>query len=238
MNPIEAIVSLLAPHTCLICKKEGLPLCAQCAISHLKVPGPTCYVCGSVGQISNPCPSCAPFSPIGRLFVASNYEAVSKDMVACLKFDRAKTAAEVIADWMHKTLPYLNENTLVSPVPTANKRVRKRGYDQAGLIARRFAKKRGLKYRNALRRVGSTRQVGASRRERARQLENAYKARKASKLTGKQILLIDDVLTTGATIEAAARALNSTGVASVDAAVFAFSKPKPKNSSNTRSDSV
>lgn len=236
MNPIEAFVSLLAPHICLICKKEGSPLCKLCAHTQLKPPDPLCYLCGLSSLKFNPCLACSLLSPVGRLYVASSYEAASKDIVASLKFDRAKAAAEVIASWMHQTLPCLNEHTIVSPVPTANKRVRKRGYDQAGLIARRFAKKRGLKFMPTLRRTGSTRQVGASRKDRFSQLESSYIARNPKKLPGKCILLIDDVLTTGATMEAAARTLKNNGVASVDAAVFAYSKPKPKNSSNTRND--
>ncbi len=138
-----------------------------------------------------------------------------------LKFKRAKAAGGVIARHMDNRLPYLPPQVIVSPVPTANGRVRMRGYDQSVLIARQFAHKRGLVYRQTLRRVSATRQVGANRRERFRHLENAFEVRKSATLAGKQILLIDDVLTTGATLEAAAKTLAAHKVARIDAAVFA-----------------
>lgn len=226
MNPIELLVSILAPHTCLACGKEGSILCLGCARTQLKVLPPLCYRCGAASPGYMPCPACLPASPLGHVWPAASYEGTAKDLVASLKFDRAKASAAFIAGHMHAVLPSLVPETVVVPVPTANKRVRKRGYDQAGLIARSFAKKRKLACKDALRRAGSTRQVGASREDRFKQLKNSYTVCSPKKLAGKHILLIDDVLTTGATLESAAKTLRAAGVRSVDAAVFAYSRPK------------
>lgn len=230
MNPIELFISLLAPHICLVCKSEGSILCSGCAETQLAPPERICYRCRSPSRL-NPCPECSQNSSLTQLAVATNYEGASKEVIAALKFGRAKAAVKVIASSLPSPPP---KNVYVCPVPTANKRVRGRGYDQACLIAKAYAKKHGLKYKKVLRRTGSTRQVGANRAERFSQLKNSYTVIKNVK--GVSILLVDDVLTTGATMESAAKLLLKSGAKSVSAAVFAYSKPK--NSSNTRSDAV
>jgi ComF family protein len=106
-------------------------------------------------------------------------------------------------------------------VPTAAVRVRQRGYDQAELLTRELSRLTGLPQRYLLARSGSSRQVGASRAERVLHLSDAFRVRRPELVAGKRILLVDDVLTTGATIEAAARTLKKAGAARVDAIVFA-----------------
>lgn len=140
-----------------------------------------------------------------------------------LKFERAKAAAEDIARIMDENLPLLPEETVVVHLPTAANRIRARGYDQARLIARKLAKSRGLKHQDLLGRKGSIRQVGSSRKKRFKQLEGAFSIKDKSKVRGRNVLLIDDVLTTGASIESAARELQASGAKKIEAAVFAQS---------------
>jgi ComF family protein len=106
-------------------------------------------------------------------------------------------------------------------VPTATARVRQRGFDQAQLIARQLSRMSGLSYRSYLRRMGQARQVGAGKRERAEHLRTAFRAVHESALQGAHIILVDDVLTSGATLEAAARTLKAAGATRIDAVVFA-----------------
>jgi ComF family protein len=155
------------------------------------------------------------------MWIGSRYEGTPKELIGLLKFQRAKAAAGTVGWWLHKSIPELSESCVVVPVPTARSRARTRGYDQACLIARRFAKYRNLSYRELLWRNTSTRQVGAGRRERFAQLYNAFILPRPSQVAGKDILLIDDVLTTGATLETAASTLLEYGAARVSAAVYA-----------------
>ena len=222
MNPLELLASLLAPHLCLVCRAEGSPLCLPCADAHLEVLPPHCYRCGRPSDSSATCLECRQESALDAVWIGSVYCGAAKELVRLLKFQRAKAGGSVIAEWLHQTLPRLG-NVVISPVPTANKRVRARGYDQAALIARRLARLRRLPCRETLRRSKSTRQVGAGRQERFRQLDDAFAVHKPRKIAGKHILLIDDVLTTGATLESAAKALKKAGAAKVSAAVFARS---------------
>jgi predicted amidophosphoribosyltransferase len=95
-----------------------------------------------------------------------------------------------------------------------------RGYDQAQVIARELAKRRQLAYRQLLSRSGTFRQVGASRESRFSQLKGAFTAKGH---TPSHVLLVDDVLTTGASVESAAKELKRNGAKTVDVAVFAQS---------------
>jgi ComF family protein len=142
-------------------------------------------------------------------------------LVYRLKFGRAKAAAGIMAAHLDDILPHLAPDTLVTHVPTATSRVRLRGYDHAQLIAQQFARKRGLRYAPLLGRLGQSRQVGAARAERQKQLREAYRSRNPQRIAGASVLVIDDVLTTGATVEAAAHALREAGARHVDAALFA-----------------
>lgn len=226
MNPLELITSLLAPHLCLVCKKEGSPLCLNCAKNCFKPPKSGCYLCQKQTPGFSVCTDCSVKSPLGHIWAGTQYSGVAKELISLLKFQRVKAAADPTAGYLTLVLPKLPVNTLVVPVPTANKRIRMRGYDQSELIAKKFARKRGLRCQSLLRRAKSTRQVGSGRKQRFAQLQDAFTVRQ--KVTDRPILLIDDVLTTGATLESAAGCLAKAGASHVDAAIFAFQPLKQR----------
>lgn len=125
-----------------------------------------------------------------------------------------------MAGFMQETLPYLDD-ALIVPIPTATIRLRRRGYDHTRLLARQLSRLLGLPYATALARLGQSRQVGTKRTERISQLAGAFYVKNAGLIKGAHILLVDDVVTTGATLEEAARTLKRAGAKTVDAAVFA-----------------
>lgn len=122
---------------------------------------------------------------------------------------------------MAALLPQFEPGFIIVPVPTATSRVRQRGYDQATVLARRLARKQRLPYARLLARLGQAHQVGAGRAERVSHLKDAFRAIRVAHIQGAHILLIDDVCTTGATLESAARTLRAAGAKRVDALVFA-----------------
>ncbi len=145
------------------------------------------------------------------------YEGVAKDLIHVLKFERSRASADVVANLLAETLPVLGD-IVITHVPTATSRIRTRGYDQAALIARRLAIQLGVEYAPLLSRLGQQRQVGKNRSERRSQMQELFIA---TKKPAKHVLLVDDVITTGATLEACARILKDAGAKRVSAAVFA-----------------
>jgi ComF family protein len=153
--------------------------------------------------------------------MAATYEGTVKQLIRAYKFERVRAAYAPLACAVADQLPYLPVDTVVVHIPTASVRVRQRGYDQSKLLAQEVARLRGLDHQPLLRRRHGDRQVGSSRSERMKQAERAFELKPGIELHGKQILLIDDVTTSGATLMAAAKLLKAAGAERVDAAVVA-----------------
>jgi len=154
------------------------------------------------------------------MYVTTKYEGYAKDAIWKLKFSGARAAAKDLGLAMAANLE-LTQDVLIVHAPAATSHIRARGYDQARLLARIIAGQSGCAYIPCLVRVGQQRQVGASRKQRFEQLVSAFLVAGGYNLQGAHILLVDDVLTSGATLEAAADVLKSAGAKQVDAAVFA-----------------
>ena len=127
---------------------------------------------------------------------------------------------------IEQILPYFADPPLVTFVPTATRHRRQRGFDHAELLAKELSRIRGWHYARLLNRVSQVHQTGATRMQRKEQLKNVFVSQNNSLIKGAHILLIDDVVTTGATLDACSRALKESGAARVDAAVFARTPPK------------
>ena len=110
---------------------------------------------------------------------------------------------------------------IVVPVPTATSRLRQRGFDHSALLAKSISRNLRLPYSAALGRLGQERQLGAPRSQRLAQPAGNYFIKRPAEITGRDVLLIDDVITTGGTIIECAKILRAAGARHVDALVFA-----------------
>lgn len=164
---------------------------------------------------------CRKTSKLGYVWVGSEYVNLAETLVKKLKFENVRAASGSMAEHLIRVLPELPDNIIITHVPTATSRVRQRGYDQAQLLARDLARNTGKPDMRLLARSGQTRQVGTKRTQRIRQVEQAFRVRYPTLVRGAHIILVDDVLTTGATLENAAKTLKATGAKKVDAIVFA-----------------
>ncbi len=218
---IDRLIGLLAPHSCIVCGTEGSLLCMWCQPDALDQVPDRCYHCRAVSQDSAVCKKCKRLSPLQHVWVTTLYKDAAKELVYRLKFARSKAAATLIAELLNESVPYLQPDTLVTYVPTATSRVRQRGYDQTRLVAQAFAHQRGLRCTPLLIRHGQARQVGSDRKHRIEQAAGNYSVVNAKRAQKAQILLIDDILTTGATVESAARVLKKAGTKVINAAIFA-----------------
>jgi len=220
MWKVDQVLQIFAPFDCLGCQKEGALVCSECQTHSLPPQPRCCYKCLKTVPGSL-CTTCRQSTALRRVWVAVSYEGVAAQLINRLKFSRTQAAGSIIAHIMSNQLPTFPEDTIVVHAPTASQRVRQRGYDQAQLIARELARFKALPYQPLLRRKGKTRQVGANRQERLQQLQSAYYCPRPELVRGVKVLLIDDVLTTGATIETAAKVLKRAGAKEVRAALFA-----------------
>lgn len=151
---------------------------------------------------------------------ATEYNGVAKQLVWQLKFNRTVDAARTIAIMCDARLR-VPHDVIVVYVPTANSRVRLRGYDQAQRIARHIARAHNLPSPVVIARTSSARQVGSSATKRRSQLATAFRITRPHVVRNRHILLIDDVITTGSSLEACAKGLKAAGALDVQAIVFA-----------------
>ena len=220
MSLLEQIIAMIAPHRCVQCKAEGALLCADCR----KTLPPTvvqCYRCHKVAADNRTCAGCRRVSNLVRVQAVADYGDAVKRLVWRMKFERARAAGTEIGELLAPLLADAPDDVLIVPVPTAPSRVRQRGYDQAAVIARAATRKAGKHYASLLTRNGRARQVGMTRQQRQTQLAGAFTPRNIAQIRNAHVILVDDVITTGATLEAAASALKAAGAKTVEAVVFA-----------------
>lgn len=220
MNLLDRSLSFIAPHDCVACGTTGMILCEMC-VQLLPILPSRCYKCQKPAVNFATCKSCLNGSALESVWVCTEYESIAKSLIHQLKFERVLEVSSIISKVMNvEFVEVLPNGIVVTPLPTATSRVRQRGYDQAALIAHDFARTAALPYRETLRRVGQQRQTGSDRKHRVKQMSNAFIVR--SHIEGiTHALLIDDVMTTGASLEAAAHTLKKGGVERVSALVFA-----------------
>ena len=192
-----------------------------------KIPAitPRCFVCLKNEDGWNTCPECLSNFPISRVIIAKEYTPVSKALVWKLKNDGLQEAARIMAKQMAAmTQNMVINDYIIVPAPTSNRRKRQRGYDQAYLIAKELQKITGNPFANILRRKGDIHQVGSDIKTRKQQLHNSFEVIKPNKIRNAQILLVDDVITTGSTLAEAAKMLITHGAKEVSGICFAHPK--------------
>lgn len=169
-----------------------------------------------------------PQAPGGALLVAAPlpYEGGFRDTLHRLKFWEEWGIATPLGQLMGETARSLpGKFTLVTCVPMSSKKLRKRGYNQSALLAKAVAKELGLPFREALSQVREIEiQHTLTRPQRADNVREAYRGNRLAR--EQEILLVDDIVTTGATLRACAQELYQAGAKSVSALCAANSKPR------------
>lgn len=215
---VDKLLSFIAPHHCCGCDKVGSLLCDNCKYNINSESKMVCVVCHKPAGSMWLCNTCR--APYERVWVVGPREGALQRLIGLYKFERAKSAYKVLGDLLLKTLPELPPETVIVPVPTVSAHIRERGYDHMLLIAKYVARVRDLKCQQLLIRNTNTKQRQATARQRTAQAKQAFGVNGAIN-SSIPYLLIDDVITTGATIEYAAKTLRNAGAKHVWVAVIA-----------------
>lgn len=208
---MTSISSLLFPVVCPSCGAQGSAPCVDCAAS------------------CDRSPVVAPLADVDDVLAVLSYDGLARDAIVGLKYRNGRSvipwltsclAGEITRRWPDEPFD------VVTWIPSLPSRQRQRGFDQGRLLAVGVAAKMGLPCRRLLTRSGSKQQTGAPRVERLA----GPRLRPRRGCTSRdsvdiRVLLIDDVVTTGASISTAARVLRSIGASSVSAAVVASTPP-------------
>lgn len=229
MQIFERLINVFAPHSCIGCGVEGDLVCEGCQNDMFMAdPHSKCITCGSpTSPNTYLCAACSSRNDLHHIWATGPYAGQLEHLIHLLKFERTQEAAKQLATGINYTLPYLSPATVIMPIPSANSRIRQRGYDQTVLIAKKFAQLRNLEFAEGLERTHNLRQVGADRSTRVAQAQTAYTSLPLDFDPIRPIVLIDDVMTTGATAMAAAACLVARGAQDVSLAVGAIRPLSP-----------
>lgn len=225
---VEAAVSLLYPPHCAACSADtpaGIHLCEACAAKARRIVAPFCRTCSQPfdGAITAEftCQNCAErplhFDCAVAPFLSRG---VIREFIHRFKYEREFHLRLPLADWAAEGLAdeRLRAKSFDAfvPVPLHAARFREREFNQAEEIARLLSRRTGVPVLNAIRRIRYTStQTALDRHQRMENLRNAFRVRHSPDVLQRNLVLVDDVFTTGSTVDECARVLRRAGAASV-----------------------
>jgi ComF family protein len=243
----ESLFATLFPSDCRLCGApllniSRLPVCEECLSAMRPIAGGVCSICGErlvspyafSGEHGEPrCGLCRRLEPpFARASAYGSYDGGLRELIHLLKYERVRPAANVLGRMLAEVIaalePCFGRNVvLVVPVPLHAGKLRQRGFNQSELIARVALKLRPSGNRTALsasvleRQRETQSQIGLTRHQRRENIRGAFVVAKPDEMAGREILLVDDVFTTGTTVSECARILRRAGASKVWVATVA-----------------
>lgn len=243
----ESLFSIFFPCDCRICglpllNLSRLPVCPDCIAAIQTIAGKVCSVCGervlaSYAQLEEDglrrCPVCRRFDrPFERAIAYGSYDQGLRELIHLLKYNGVRPTAKVLGRMLSCALlslePAFEQSTiLVVPVPLYRGKRRRRGFNQAELIVRSAlnlhpARQRYELAADLLVRTRDTHsQIGLTSHQRRENLRGAFAVTRTAEVTGREVLVVDDVYTTGTTAMECARVLRRSGASKVYVATVA-----------------
>lgn len=213
-------INQIFPHECVNCGKESPWLCSDCEPTALKIKTPTCPFCDKISPLGKTCPKCKPTYRLTGARSIFYYKSPAKELVHALKYRHLTAAQEYITPQLALLLTELPlpkaGNVIITSVPLTPERLRDRGYNQSEILAQAIAKQTKRTYMPLLKRKGDVAsQTRLTRKERLENVQNQFSLRSKANVTRSYIIVIDDVITTGATLASCAAELKEAGARQV-----------------------
>jgi competence protein ComFC len=216
----DSVLDYIFPKLCFGCQNEGEFLCSAC-FDQIKLNEQTvCYLCNSDDWSDGVCPACHESSKIDKIIVASQYnQNLLGYLIEQLKFNYISDLSSVLASSLHRYINVNNKTLLgdcIVPVPLYKKRQLERGFNQSEVIARDLSVLLDISVKNDLveRTKNTAQQARLQREERFLNMNNAFVFNRTQPVP-EQVILFDDVLTTGATFLEITKLLKQHGVKQV-----------------------
>lgn len=212
----------IAPSQCVECGHLGRWLCFNCEGKILFLKQQNCYRCRKLSEYGRTCETCRRYSSLYSVVVATYFGiGPIRSLIHGLKYNSLADLSQILGEVLVSAARYneLKDFTVV-PVPLHRRREKQRSFNQAELLSRYLANKFSLPFNKSLKRVRDTSsQTKLTREQRLMNIQNAFMVNRS--VVGDSILLVDDVITTGATLEECARMLKEAGAKKVVALVVA-----------------
>ena len=247
LRAAESLFCVLFPSDCRICgfpllNISRLPVCPECLEKIHPVEGRVCSICGervlsAYAEVEEDglrrCPVCRRLDrPYERAVAYGSYDGGLRELIHVLKYNGVRPAANVLGRMLAEAWDGLEgvfeqDAVLVIPVPLFKDKRRQRGFNQAQLIAEAALKVYSANGRlqfvpNVLLRTRDTHsQIGLTGHQRRENLRGAFEVARAEEVTGREVLLVDDVYTTGSTASECAKVLRRAGASKVWVATVA-----------------
>jgi ComF family protein len=247
LHAAESLFAVLFPSDCRICNLpltnlSRLPVCRECLNTMHRIPGGLCSICGerlfspyamSALEDEPRCGLCQRIEPAySRAVAYGSYEGGLRELIHLLKYAAVRPAAKVLGRMLAEAMADLSPHftgdlVLVIPVPLFRGKLRQREFNHAELIAReamKFGPKDGrLLLRPMLleRKRETVSQTGLTRHQRRENVRGAFRVTEPQAVEGREVLVVDDVFTTGATVSECARVLRRAGATKVWVATVA-----------------
>lgn len=237
MHIFRRLLDFILPTSCSYCRSligdSPFPfICAECWADFSPLQGPVCPRCGRPFESpdaltyspEHTCGQCRKVSPhYDQALSVGQFEGSLREAIHQFKYRPCRSLGRPLSAWMASNVRLISDIDIVMPVPLHRKRLRQRGFNQALLLSHGVSSEFEipLSVDNLVRNRFTKPQVGLSGEERIKNVEGAFAIRRPGEVEDKSVLLVDDVFTSGATMNECAAALKQSGAARVMALTLA-----------------